>query len=127
MKRYSTLNVQFSANAHSSPAPAVQPNSALFWYGRPFSARFYIRAAAAGAVDENAVPCIADTRAERSQPVARGLATQSGSGRVSSGGREDAGAKSTAAAAAQPLPIKIAFDAQYPCAELAADPHCCAD
>ncbi len=72
---------------------------------------FYIRAGPAGSpVHENAVPRVADARTERSQPIARGLAAQSPRRGSSSGGSKDAGAKSTAAGAADALPIKIAFD-----------------
>src|SRR6516164_311383 len=55
--------------------------------------RFYIGAGAAGgSVDQNAVPRIAEARTERSQPIARGLAAQSGGGRSRSGGKKNAGA-----------------------------------
>ena len=90
--------------------------------------RFYIGAGAAGgSVDQNAVPRIAEARTERSQPIARGLAAQSGGGRSRSGGKKNAGAKRTAATAADTLPIKIAFDAEHPCAPLAAHADCRAD
>src|SRR6516164_10021125 len=36
--KYSTLNDQCSASATSTPAPTVQPNSGLLWYGRPVRA-----------------------------------------------------------------------------------------
>ena len=90
--------------------------------------RLHIRTRAAGGpVDENAVPRVAEARAERSQPIARGLAAQSRGGRSSSGGSKDAGAKRTAAAAAETLPIEVAFDAEHPCTPLATNTYCSAN
>ena len=90
--------------------------------------RLHIRAGAtSGAVDEDAVPGVAEARTDRSQPIALGLAAQSGCGRIEDVRRKKAGAKCTATAAADTLPIKIAFDAEYPCAPLAANTDCSAD
>ena len=103
--------------------------TALVWQAG--QGRFYIRARAAGSpVDENAIPRIAEARAERSQPIARGLAAQSGCGRRRNSGearRNEARAKTTVAGPLETLPIKVAFDAEHPCAPLATNTYCSAN
>src|SRR5262249_10998631 len=91
----------------------------------------HIRAGASGgAIDEDAIPRVAKARPERSDPSACGLAAQPGCrrrGRRDSVRSKKTGAKRTATGSLKILPIKVAFDAQHPCAELAAHSYGAAD